>query len=196
MKWSPTDLNLGLEHSSKSSEWHIDCTKLKLRSQSKLLAKKYMYLYLYFTLEDTSAVKTNGYSMPRVKSLRILPGDIRYAYIQYNTFTSHHITISILTMRHRHQSKSQDAVHVLIGALLLPQVFFQATLEGRIAQVAQRRRQLVIFRYGCEQVAPPSGLWSNDRRQKHITLRGVSLPCTLCRVTKFPNLTWLRCAPC
>ena len=42
VKWSPTDLNLGLEHSSKSSEWHIDCTKLKLRSQSKLLAKKYM----------------------------------------------------------------------------------------------------------------------------------------------------------
>ena len=33
---------LQLEHSSKSSEWHIDCTKLKLRSQSKLLAKKYM----------------------------------------------------------------------------------------------------------------------------------------------------------
>ena len=42
VKWSPTDLNLGLEHSSKSSEWHIDCTKLKFRSQSKLLAKKYM----------------------------------------------------------------------------------------------------------------------------------------------------------
>ena len=42
VKWSPTDLNLGLEHSSKSSEWNIDCTKLKLRYQSKLLAKKYM----------------------------------------------------------------------------------------------------------------------------------------------------------
>ena len=42
VKWSPTDLNLGLEHSSKSSEWRIDCTKLKLRSQSKLLAKRYM----------------------------------------------------------------------------------------------------------------------------------------------------------
>ena len=42
VKWSPTDLNLGLEHSSKSIEWHIDCTKLKLRSQSKLLANKYM----------------------------------------------------------------------------------------------------------------------------------------------------------
>ena len=42
VKWSPTDLNLGLENSSKSSEWHNDCTQLKLRSQSKLLAKKYM----------------------------------------------------------------------------------------------------------------------------------------------------------
>ena len=41
VKWSTTDLNLGIEHSSKSSV-HIDCTKLKLRSQSKLLAKKYM----------------------------------------------------------------------------------------------------------------------------------------------------------
>ena len=94
-------------------------------------------------------------------------------------------------MRHRHRHIT-GCGKVLIGALLLPQVFFQATLEGRIAQVAQRRRQLVIFRYSCEQVAPPSGLWSNDRRQKHITLPGVSPMHTLPSNQISGEVLWFR----
>ena len=66
VKWSPIDLNLGLEHPSKSSEWHIDCTKLKLRSQSKLLAKKYMPAL-------RAVLKPMAYHV----TLRILPPDVR-----------------------------------------------------------------------------------------------------------------------
>ena len=67
VKWSPTDLNLGLEHSSTSSEWHIDCAKLKLRSQFNLLANKYLH--------GRAARRDKAYGIP-VK-LRILPPDVR-----------------------------------------------------------------------------------------------------------------------
>ena len=79
VKWSPTDLNLGLEHSSKSSEWHIDCTKLKLRSQSKLLANKYMAAL-------RAMLKPMAYQWSWV---RILPPDLQgWRYIEQAVFVA------------------------------------------------------------------------------------------------------------
>ena len=81
VKCSPTDLNLGLEHSSTSNEWHIDCTKLKLRSQTNLLAKKYMAalrtvlkpMVYQWSLTVGSADKEGaGHEATGVESLRVL----------------------------------------------------------------------------------------------------------------------------
>ena len=100
VKWSPTDLDLGLEHSSKSSEWRIDCTKLKLRSQSKLLAKKYMAALravlkpMTFQWSWGSCRQMSGRKMSRSDPIRfVLAKQIRISYDQNSIFSLRRISL-------------------------------------------------------------------------------------------------------